>query len=251
MTASADLRAFYAERVEEIDEYLRLLHAIEVEASTGVPRLEKSQARISVTQQRILSSSLYLQLYNLTEAIVTRCLSFLEDSFKVESWKPSDLDPKLRREWVRYIARTHDDLAPDRRLASAMEMCDHLVGQLPLGDLKISAGGGGNWDDEEVYRLSERVGCNLVIQKSTTAAVKRPLRDGLGAMKLVKNRRNGLAHGSISFKDCADQVTADELEQVAVAIKSYLQELLDSFIAFANGRVFLLRSSRPSELSEL
>ena len=37
-------------------------------------------------------------------------------------------------------------------------MCDHLIARLPLSQLEIDTGGGGNWDDEEIYRISQRVG---------------------------------------------------------------------------------------------
>jgi hypothetical protein len=246
MTPTSELTPFFDERIKEIREYLALLQAIESESRSGTPRLEQTGIAITVSQQRILSSSVYLQLYNLTEAMVTKCLDALALTFEEGAWQPADLELKLRQEWVRFVARPHIDMGPENRLKNAMKMCDHLLESLPLHGFKIDAGGGGNWDDEAIYRLSDRVGCSLTLQKSTTAAVKRPVRDGLGALQLVKDRRNGLAHGSISFIDCADGVAVSELVNITDSTEAYLREVIASFISFIDTHLFLVESRRPS-----
>lgn len=246
MSLTADLEPFFNERIAELRDYLALLRAIEIESQTGTPRLEQTQSPISVSQQRILSSSVYLQLYNLTEAMVTRCLEALADSFNEGHWQPADLELKLRQEWVRHIARTHVDMAPESRLRNAMKMCEHLVDSLPIQGFKIEAGGGGSWDDEAIYKLSDRVGCMLSLDEATRSAVKRPVRDGLGALKLVKNRRNGLAHGSLSFIDCADGVGVAELTDITDSTEAYLRVVIASFASFIDTHSFLVEARRPS-----
>jgi len=251
VTITSELREFYDERRDEIRDYLNLLRAVETAAGSGAPRIREARAGeasypITAPQQRILYASVYLQLYNLVEAVVTRCIGAVADAAATNSrWRPVDLNENLRREWVRHAARTHIDLTPENRLKSAMKMCNDLVGQLPLVDLQIDPGGGGNWDDEAIYKLSERLGCRLTLSRSTTYAVKRPVRDGLGAMKLVKDRRNSLAHGSISFTECADGVTVSELESMTGAVEAYLAEAVGCFTSYIDVFEFLAETSRP------
>lgn len=126
-------------------------------------------------------------------------------------------------------------------------MCSHLIDQLPIGELKIDVGGGGNWDDEAIEKISTRVGCRLRISPEAKARVKRPERDDMGAMKLVKNRRNNLAHGSISFADCADGVTVEDLRRIAGAVASYLREAIDCFANYIDLFDFLLPERKPSD----
>jgi hypothetical protein len=242
------LTPFFAERLAEIDSYLGFLHDVEMATRAGVPRLEGSESSISVEQQRILYSSVYLQLYNVVEATVSRCIEAISDAaaYSNGSWRPGDLNASLRAEWVRYIARTHVDLTPDNRLKSAVAMCDHLIDQLPIVDFSIEIGGGGNWDDDAIERISARIGCALKISGEAKAAVKRPRRDDLGALKLVKDRRNSLAHGSISFVDCADGVTVNELRQVADAIADYLREAVDCFVSYVELRGYLRPDFKPT-----
>lgn len=245
MSARSELTTFFNERITEINEYLDLLKAIEDAAASGIPRLERSRKTITAAQQKILYSSVYLQLYNLVEAIVTRCLDAVTGTFAQSQWRPADLNDELREEWVKYTAQTHIDMTPENRLKNAMAMCQHLLDSLPLAGFKIEKGGGGNWDDDSIYKLGTRLGCKLTIKQATNAAIKRPIRDGLGAMKLVKTRRNSLAHGSISFTDCADGVDVGELLAVANAVENYLREIIECFSNFIDVSEFLTVDKRP------
>ncbi|MEJ2866725.1 MAE_28990/MAE_18760 family HEPN-like nuclease [Actinomycetospora sp. OC33-EN08] len=243
----SELIQFLDERISEVRDYIELLRAIEQEAATGVPRLEQSKAPITVSQQRVLASTVYLQLYSLTEALVSRCLEALGGALETGGWQPTDLAEQLKREWVRHMARTHTEMSPERRLENAMILCEHLMGQLPLGKFAIDVGGGGNWDDEEIYRLGQRLGCNFRFAAETQAAAKRPIRDSLGALKLVRDRRNRLAHGSLSFRECADGVATDELTRTTDALEAYVREFVSSFIVFIESHMFVLEDRRPSQ----
>ena len=62
----------FDDRLQEIDEYLSFLAALEVAVQNGTPRI--GDMEITAEQQKILYSSVYLQLYNLVEATVTWCI---------------------------------------------------------------------------------------------------------------------------------------------------------------------------------
>jgi hypothetical protein len=242
-----DLSEFFQERFAEIDSYLDFLTNLENAVQAGAPRLEGSKALITPDQQKILYSSVYLQLYNLVEATVSRCIEEIEKAAvsHPNSWQAGDLITELRTEWVRGMARTHVDLTPDHRLDEAVAMCDHLIANLPIGELRIDVGGGGNWDDEEIYKISKRVGCHLDISPETRAGVKRSFRDSMGAMKLVKTRRNHLAHGKISFVACAEGIVVAELREIGDATRNYLGEAIACFASYIDLCNYVLPERRP------
>lgn len=241
-----ELESFFAERLGEIDAYLDLLQELETAARSGPPRIEGATSSITTSQQKILYSSVYLQLYNLVEATVSRCLDAVGAAAGDSRWRPMDLNESLLGEWIRVHARTHVGLTPVNRLQAAVTMCEHLIQQLPMDEFKLEVGGGGNWDDDAIERISRRVGCNLVIAAETKLAVKRHFRDELGALKLIKNRRNGLAHGSLSFVECSDGVAVSELSSLASAVGSYLSEAIACFVGYINYHEFLRPDSKPA-----
>jgi hypothetical protein len=237
----------FHERLAEVETYLAFLSTIEERAQYGPPRLEGAEQPISVQQQRILYSSVYLQLYNLVESTMSRCIDAVTEATKESSrWMPSDLSQELRREWVRAMARTHEELTPDKRLQSALSLCQHLVAALPVAEFVLEKGGGGNWDDQTIEAISKRLGFQLAVSEPVYSAVKRRFQDDLGPLALVKKFRNQLAHGSISFAQCAENVTVERLVDLKDKTVDYLSEVVGCFNSYLDTFGYLLPERRPA-----
>ncbi|MDO4232301.1 MAG: MAE_28990/MAE_18760 family HEPN-like nuclease [Lautropia sp.] len=243
---SSNLDTGFQERLAEVEAYLEFLTMIEAQTRQGPPRIEGAEHPITSQQQRILYSSVYLQLYNLVEATMSRCIEAVSEAAANNAQcKPFDLNESMRREWVRVTARTHTELTPENRLDKALQLCEHLVNSLPIGVFKIDKGGGGNWDDAEIEAFSKRLGLDLVVSKPVYRAIKQPFRDDLGPLALVKQLRNNLAHGSISFAQCADDVTVERLVELKDRTVNYLKEVVNCFTRYIDDFGYLLSDRRP------
>ncbi len=232
-------------RLREIDAYLDLLDTIQHQAQTGPPKI--GNATITTQQQRILYSSVYLQLYNLVEATATWCVKAVsEATVDGAQWKPEDLVGKLRREWVRTTARTHVDLNPGNRLTEIVTFCDLLLESVPITKWSVDRGGGGNWDDSMIESLTARLGCNLTIDPTVSRAAKRHIRDDRNSLGLVKHLRNCLAHGEMSFEECGNGVTVADLKDIKKRTADYLRAVVSAFADYIDNYHFLSPDSRPS-----
>lgn len=236
----------FDERLAEVETYLEFLSTMEQCAQHGPPKLERAEHPISAQQQRILYSSVYLQLYNLVESTMSRCIEAVTEAAKRDNRKPSDLSESLRKEWVRVIARTHEELTPDHRLESALRLCNHLVAALPIAEFALDKGGGGNWDDQAIEAISKRLGFQLNVSGPVYSAVKRRFQDDLGPLALVKQLRNRLAHGSISFSECAENVTVARLIDLKDKTVDYLREVVVCFNRYIESSEYLRRDRRPA-----
>lgn len=236
----------FEDRLQEIETYLDLLSALEKQVQDGPPRIGENGPAITVQQQRILYSSVYLQLYNLVEATVTHCLEAVSASITEHgSWFPGDLSVNLRREWVRFIARTHTELNYEKRLDSALTLCEHLVQTLPISDFKVEKGAGGSWDDLSIQDISTRIGFSLHISRDVYSAVKRPFRNDQGPLSFIKSLRNSLAHGTLSFAECGEGVVVSDLRELKEHTAKYLREVVFSFKTSIDSHEFLLPERRP------
>jgi len=234
----------FEERLQEIEVYLDFLGALERQIQEGPPKL--GGAPITAQQQKILYSSVYLQLYNLVEATITRCMDAVSAAAAGNGrWFPGDLTAELRREWVRASARTHANLTAEKRLKSAIELCELLVRALPLPKWKVERGQRGNWDDEEIRAIAKRLGLDLRISKEVYAGVKQHFRDERGPLSLVKDLRNRLAHGDVSFAECGEGVTVSDLRDLKDRTASYLAEVIAAFRTYIDGYEFLIPQRRP------
>jgi hypothetical protein len=242
------LREAFEERWLEIEAYLEFLEAVQTQSQAGAPRVGPNGPVITSTQQRILCSGVYLQLYNLVESTITRCIAAVsEAAVSGAQWRPHDLSIVLRREWVRHIARTHIDLTFDHRLDDAFSLCERLINTLPVAALEIQMGGGGNWDDAEIEAFAEkRIGLKLTFTPTTRTLAKRHVRNDQGALALIKRLRNDLAHGSISFAECGANATVTELRDLATWTSTYLRETISQFSNFVKRHEFLIPTSRPA-----
>lgn len=236
----------FEERLQEIDTYLDLLDALERQVRTGPPTIGGSP--ISAQQQKILYSSVYLQLYSLVEATVTWCLDAIADAAADGRWIANDLCGELRREWVRVTARTHAELNCENRLQRAIALCDLIIRALPIATWRVEKGGGGNWDDQEIEDIATRVGFELRSRLTPTvySGIKRHVREDKGPLALVKHLRNKLAHGNLSFSECGAGVTVSDLRDIKERSATYLREVVNAFTAYIDAYEFLLPARRPA-----
>lgn len=245
---SSNLSTGFQERLAEVEAYLDFLSTMEARAQHGPPRIEGAEHPISTQQQRILYSSVYLQLYNLVEATMSRCVEAIADAAKESGrWKPGDLSDSMRREWVRVTAKTHTNLEPETRLSHALELCNHLLASLPISSFEIDKNSSGNWDDKTIEKfIKNRLGFDFSASDEVRNATKRHIKDELGPLELVKRLRNRLAHGNISFEQCAENVTVSELIVIKDATVNYLKEVVAHFSNYLSSFEYLAPDKRPA-----
>ena len=105
----------------------------------------------------------------------------------------------------------------------------------------------GSWDDDAIELIADRIGFSLILRPETYRAIKQPFKDDLGPLRLVKKLRNSLAHGSISFAECGQNLTVSELRDLTEHIAVYLREVVRSFSNFIEGHEFLIAAKRPAQ----
>ena len=93
--------------------------------------------------------------------------------------------------------------------------------------------------------MTERIGCRVQLSQEVFTGIKRKIRDDKSALALVRDFRNRLAHGSLSFTECGEGVTAAELRQMKESTGSYLREIVGAFRDFISTYEFLSPARRP------
>lgn len=244
------VREAFHERCAELDDYIAFLRNMSEIVREGALRNADGSSLMTPSQQRVLFSSVYVQLYNMVESTVSLCLARLCEVLEGSGHIPGSWSDDVRREWLRWALKTHEALSPDNRLNTSCDIVALLLAGGPVGRVAIEKGGGGNWDDEEIFNFfKKRLGCPLRLSRSVQKGIKEKLRDGLGCLKVVRDYRNKLAHGNITFGECAAGLTVGELEGIAQRTKDYLAEVIDSFSEYLESESFLLpgvRSPRPA-----
>jgi len=242
---SGPLETAFAERLSEVEAYLSFLDELEAAAQDGAPKFGSSGNPLSPRQTQILKAGVFVQLYNLIEATVTRCLDALAFASCSGAWKAADLNPPFRREWIKVVVAANKELNADNRLKHAVVLADVFVRAEPLQEFKLEKGGGGNWNDANIENMLERLGLRLRLTPVVRAAAKRKFRDDLGALALVVKLRNDLAHGTISFAECGENETVAGLRELSSNTAMYLRTVVRAVERFIERHEFLEPTRRP------
>ncbi|NBW14525.1 MAG: hypothetical protein EBR82_41655 [Caulobacteraceae bacterium] len=239
------LETAFEERLTEVEAYLVFLEELEAASLTGAPRFGATGQALSQQQTEILKAGIFVQLYNLIEAMMTKSLDALAKASIDGGWRPTQLTSAFRQEWVKVVAQVNTEMNAETRLRYAMTLAEQFVSAQPLQPFQIKKGGGGNWNDTEIEAMLTKVGLRLVLAPQVRVAVKRPYRDRLGAVGLVKKLRNDLAHGSVSFAECGQNETTAGLRDVANRTVMYMRTVVRAVDRYIDRHEYLEPVHRP------
>jgi hypothetical protein len=226
MTMEA-IRKSFRERCREIGRYLAFVRFVEVSGSDVVSRDRSRQFPIDQTTTHVLKASVFVHLYNLVESVVTNCLARVAQEIHDNKLTYGDINREWQACYVRELARTQDPMNQETRLRALLIVCDRLLGNLPVTVTPKRKSG--SLDDAEIADLLKDHGMHLKLSRSLEIAVKRHVVDKNGPLKLVRHRRNDLAHGLASFGDCGRNVSAADLRRWAAIVFVYLREIINQF----------------------
>ena len=254
----------FNDRKAEIESYLQLLEHIEATMREGSvvlnvrgekksnqePDGQTTGYSITPTQQKIMYSCLYLQLYNLVEATVIGCINQLERVIRKESLENwLKLLPPLRHELIRAWAKQNANGADDNRVSAIQTLVDSVM---QSGEMKFfifdKKRNGDNWDDKEIEKLARGIGMDMTFQQDIFKSAKKHIKEkdlsqaynNCGGLELVKKFRNELAHGEVSFVQCGERLSLLDMKEIAKIIFDYLQELINKFNSFVNNKLFYM-----------
>lgn len=245
----SDFETIYSERLIEIESYLDFIAGVEKATQGGVPRIGGNDGELITTEQKkIIYSSVYLLLYNLIESTITGCIDEICEAVVVHKATPEALSEKMLGEWVRTVAGTHKDFAYDKRWDNVLKLFDWYSPPKPVSAFSVERGGGGNWDHKAIEKIVDRLGLTWRMSEPTLKDVLVHWKDDMGALSWVKTLRNNLAHGEISFVECAQNVTAQQLRDLTSTIAAYLSEIIELFKKSVEQFEFLNPNSRPARV---
>lgn len=215
----------FEERVEELEAYLRFLIAIEQPATrfykAGVAR--GRAAGIDQTCIKVMRATAFLMIYNVVESAIRSAFEALYERIALEKQTIDTVTEDVRKLWIgqRHRAKNKTSASADTYRKLVEEVVDHILAkavlELDVKQLSIA----GSLDANAIRHVCELHG----IPK-----LRVHHRAGGGAeLVTVKQQRNALAHGNISFSECGQQYTAKDLKrikgQAVVFVRSVLRNI--------------------------
>lgn len=196
---------------------------------------------VSGDTKLILRSSFFLMLYNCVESTVTNCLTAICNAIIAEDCKFSDLRNEVKTAIVEsYDYQTRNSNLSHEQHVSVLKssidvFCFSTPIRLTLNEYIHSSSQGtysGSLDAKEIKKQFSRFGVNL---------------EDLRCDQLVKIRdnRNKLGHGEVSFLECSNDSTIQYLEKAKIKMFEFFDKVIDRVEEYVNNKRFLAANVLP------
>ncbi|HLG55098.1 MAG TPA: MAE_28990/MAE_18760 family HEPN-like nuclease [Vicinamibacterales bacterium] len=229
----SDLQAKLTERDRELEIYMRFLALIDQKsAALRVPYGEVWRTRrVDERIVKILKANFFLLLYNLVEASVRDGFRNLYSAMRADGSTVRAIKEELRLLWIDAAV---DKLTPQtanqdsyrevtRRLVKGA--VDDVAASLRIEDLRF----GGNLDAASIRRTCQEHGVSFKTHPRARGGEK---------LRLVRDRRNDLAHGSLSFAECGRDYTLPQLVEIRRETLVFVRGILRNVERYAAKKTF-------------
>ena len=214
-----DVKRDFQERVNEIDLYFTFIEKIILKDSSLLFRNGRKE-KIDADLSQILRANGFLLLYNLVESCIKKSIEEIYFSIRRNGIKYDDVKDGIKKEIIKYLRS--DKISPDTFILLVNDIAQDIVEHCFSSERIFS----GNVDAKKIRDAA-------AIYGFSTKTDKRKTKGGINLLT-VKNRRNGLAHGDYSFRECGKDYTIQDMIKIKKEVTVYLKQILDNIENYIN-----------------
>jgi hypothetical protein len=223
----------FEDRALELSAYFKFIELIEKESATlSLPKKQTWKVRkVDEKILRILKANFFLLLYNLVEASIREGFLSVYKAVEADGCSVKQLSPLLRKLWIDVeftrisAASANQDSYRNIARKLVQGIADDVKATLDVTALKF----GGNIDAAKIRDVCTAHGVSHKTDKRTLGGEK---------LLVVKNKRNALAHGDLSFVECGRDYSVAELGKIKNQSFWYLKSILRNIDKFNAKKTF-------------
>jgi hypothetical protein len=207
----------YRLRKDELNDYYLLISS--VTSGSKIILSNNSEERISNRNITILKANNIIILYNLIESTITNILIEIHDEINLNSTKYKELIPELQSLLFAYynlLYKNKNDIYESAK--DITKFIQMIYGEIPFNlsyseMVKYYSLYSGNIDKKRLYKIFLKYGIKININGNE--------------LDTIKNKRNALAHGRISFEECGRDLTIQYIDHLNNAIFKCMESILN------------------------
>ena len=214
----------FNERKSDVEAPFRFLSFIDgIESHKSIPVeyfLNKQKLIVDQQMQCCVKGLTLVLLYNIVESTVCECLNFIYDAVADDGLTYAELTDEMRKMWTQSCNR-------GGRVEGKLDEINKMPLKVVFKELATNTSG--NIDIRKVYEIFEKHGCMISDNKREECS---------SSFLIVKNKRNLLAHGNVSFSQCGSAYLYKELEKMRQDIVCFLAIVIDATKKFVANRKY-------------
>ena len=225
----------YDDRKKEIEDFLELMEFLETKENDRVDGVSKFSeffhsegTGIRLTYQsliNILKSNVSLMIYNIIEYTVANLIDSIYDEIRMNRLSYVDVNESIQGLWRKTILKSTSD--PNANFNTFLKKNEEIITPILRNTtLEMNSRNtlpSGKLDGVSIKRTFESHG----IQLQTRSRNYRP-----DILEGIKENRNNLAHGSVSFVDAVRSDSISDIRKNETFVVAFLEELIDTVTTY-------------------
>ena len=211
----------FEDRKEEINFYYSIM--IEIESADGhIETIDNNRL------VKIMKSNLLLMLYNLVEACVVSGMMEIYEDLKNDGCSYNSVISEIQNIWAKneineIYGPTTERIAYENRVQRIIQ---NITSESPIILSRDALGVSGNLNAKKIKEICDR------------HRIRYRLETRGESLERVKLERNNLAHGDVSFSDCARNLSLSDLETIKDEVFLFIDGILKGMTDYYIGKQY-------------
>lgn len=223
----------FAERVAEVDQYLKVLERLEKPNVVLYDKATRKEKRVfNEDSLKVMKATVFLLIYNIVESAIRSAFGYMYDQIGRDGATGSDLRAELRKLWIRQKFQSLDEDSASIR--SFRDLTEQLVEEITSGNAVILSDRllpvSGNLDSDSIRQVCHRHGVSVRVHRYASGGAE---------LKTVKDQRNALAHGSMSFSECGKQYAVTDLKRIKQQAVIFVRSILKNVQQYTDQKQYV------------
>lgn len=216
----------FNDRKYEINFY----YSIMTEIDNGSPDINTIDNR---RFYKIMKSNFLLMLYNLVEACVVSGMMEIYEDLKNDGCSYNQVIHEIQDIWSKNQIDKIYGPATERVTYEnrVQQIIQDITTNAPIILSKDALGISGNLNARKIKELCDKHRIRYRLQTQGES------------LERVKRERNSLAHGDVSFSDCARDLTIGDLEDIKNEVIQFLNDILDGMKDYYDQKLYKVHTS--------
>lgn len=211
----------FEDRKEEINFYYSIM--IEIESADGHIKTIDNNRLV-----KIMKSNLLLMLYNLVEACVVSGMMEIYEDLKNDGCSYNSVISEIQNIWAKneineIYGPTTERIAYENRVQRIIQ---NITSESPIILSRDALGVSGNLNAKKIKEICDR------------HRIRYRLETRGELLERVKLERNNLAHGDVSFSDCARNLSLSDLETIKNEVFLFIDGILKGMTDYYIGKQY-------------
>ena len=194
--------------------------------------IDNGSANINTIDNRrfykIMKSNFLLMLYNLVEACIVSGMMEIYEDLKNNGCSYNQVIREIQDIWSKFKINEIYGSATGRTAYEnrVRQIIQDITTNAPIVLSKDALGISGNLNARKIKEICDKHRIRYRLQNQGES------------LERIKRERNSLAHGDVSFSDCARDLTINDLESIKDEVEQFLQDILNGMKDYYDQKLY-------------